>query len=47
MDSYRLPAENKNSMVSGQFIELVPGNNTIAITGTATKVTITPNYFSI
>lgn len=47
MDSYRLPAENKNSMVSGQFIDLVPGNNTIAITGTVTKVTIKSNYFSI
>lgn len=47
MTSYRLPSENKNSLVSGSFISLAPGSSTIAITGNTTKVTIKPNYFTI
>ena len=47
MDAYRLPTENKNADVSGVFPEIKPGENGIAITGTVTKVTIIPRYFTI
>lgn len=47
MNAYRLPAENKNNNISGTFPTLLPGINTIAITGTVTKVEITPRYFTI
>lgn len=47
MDAYRLPVENKNSNISGSFPTIAPGNNTVAITGNASLVTITPRYFAI
>ena len=47
MDAYRLPAENKNGDISGTFPTLAPGTNTIAITGTVTKATVTPRFFII
>lgn len=47
MNAYRLATENKNSEISGAFPNLQPGNNTIGITGTITKVEITPRYFTI
>lgn len=47
MNAYRQPGENKNSLVSGSFLKMAPGDNTFAITGGATKVTITPRYFTI
>lgn len=47
MDAYRLPVENKNSNISGSFPTIAPGNNTVAITGNASLVTITPRYFTI
>lgn len=47
MDAYRLASENKNDKVSGAFPTLKPGTNAITITGTTTKVTITPRYFTI
>ena len=47
MNAYRLPAENKNNNISGTFPTLLPGINTIAITGTVTKVEITPRYFTV
>lgn len=47
LDAYRLDVENRNSMISGAFPTIAPGNNTVTITGTATLVTITPRYFSI
>ena len=47
MNAYRLATENKNSMVSGTFPKLVPGSNTIATTGTVSKLVITPRFFSI
>lgn len=45
-DCYRQPSENRNSLVSGDYPSLAPGNNTIAFTG-FTKVVITPRYFEI
>lgn len=47
MDAYRLSSENKNDKISGSFPTVKPGSNTITITGTTTKVTITPRYFTI
>lgn len=47
MDAYRLTSENKNDKVSGTFPTIVPGQNTIGITGSVTKVTIVPRYFTI
>lgn len=47
MNAYRLPAENKNAYISGTFPKLVPGINTIALTGTVTKCEITPRFFTI
>lgn len=47
MNAYRLPAENMNNNISGTFPTLLPGINTIGITGTVTKVEITPRYFTI
>lgn len=47
MNAYRLQAENMNDKISGTFPTLLSGINTIAITGTVTKVEITPRYFNI
>lgn len=47
MNAYRLTTENKNSDITGAFPQILPGNNTVGITGTTTKVTITPRYFTI
>ena len=47
MNAYRLAAENKNSDISGTFPQIVPGVNTVGITGTPTLVTVAPRYFSI
>lgn len=47
MDAYRLAAENRNSMISGAFPTIAPGNNTVTITGTASLITITPRYFFV
>ena len=47
MDAYRLPVENKNSNISGSFPTIAPGNNTVAIAGNASLVTIIPRYFTI
>lgn len=46
LNAYREPYENKNSEIAGTFAELVPGDNTISITG-ATLATLTPRYFTI
>lgn len=46
LNAYREPYENKNSEIAGTFAELVPGDNTINITG-ATLATLTPRYFTI
>ena len=47
MDAYRLPTENKNSTISGTFPTLPSGTNTISLTGSISKCTITPRYFII
>lgn len=47
MNAYRLPVENKNDKISGSFPTIPSGSNTIGITGTYTKVEITPQWFSI
>jgi len=47
MNAYRLPTENKNEDIGGVFPTIAPGANTIAITGTVTKATIVPRYFTI
>ena len=47
MNAYRLPSENKNSVISGTFPTIEPGINTVGTTGTVTKVTIVPRYFTI
>ena len=49
MNAYRLASENKNDKISGAFPVLKPGANSIGITvtGTLTKVEITPRYFTI
>ena len=47
MDAYRLTSENKNDKISGTFPTIKSGSNTIATTGTITKLEITPRYFTI
>lgn len=47
MNAYRLEGENMNTEISGTFPVIAPGNNGIAITGTVTKVTIIPKYYTI
>lgn len=47
MNAYRLPTENKNDKISGNFPNILPGVNTIGITGTVTKCTVVPRYFYI
>ena len=47
MNAYRLPVENRNDKISGAFLTIPSGSNTIGITGNYTKVEITPNYFTI
>lgn len=47
MNAYRQTTENKNDKISGAFPVLKPGANVIGITGTVTKVEITPRYFTI
>ena len=46
-NAYRLATENKNSLISGSFPLILPGANTIGITGTTTKVEVTPRFFTI
>ena len=49
MNAYRLATENRNDKVSGdlQTFAIPSGSSTIGITGSPTKVTITPNWFTI
>lgn len=47
LDAYRLPSENKNANISGTFPTLIVGTNTIGLTGSITKCTITPRFFTI
>lgn len=47
LDAYRLPSENRNAYISGTFPKILSGANTIGITGTVSKVTITPRFYTI
>ena len=47
MNAYRLASENKNGDISGTFPTIAPGVNGIGITGTISKATIVPRYFTI
>ena len=47
LNAYRLPVENKNDKISGSFPTIPSGSNTIGITGTYTKVEITPQWFTV
>ena len=47
MNAYRQAGENKNTDISGEFPTIDPGANGIVITGTVSKVTITPRYFTV
>lgn len=47
MDVYRLPSENRNSLMSGEFPVLNSGNNSISFTGGITSVTITPRFWTL
>lgn len=47
MDVYRLPAENKNSLMTGEFPILKSGNNLVSFTGGIATVTITPKWWTI
>ena len=43
MDAYK-GTQLMNNYMSGEFSELIPGNNTISWTGTVTSIEITPNF---
>ena len=46
-DAYRLPSENKNSMMVGSFPVLYPGANNISFTDGIATVTITPRFWRL
>ena len=47
MNAYRQTAENKNGSISGEFPVIPAGVNSIAITGTVTKCSIIPRWYTI
>lgn len=47
MNVYRLPSENKNSLMTGDFPVLKSGDNIVSFTGGITSVTITPKFWTI
>jgi len=47
MNAYREPAENMNANITGTFPTIGPGVANIGITGTVTRATIRPRYFTI
>ena len=47
MNAFRLDSENMNNNISGEFPEILPGVNTIGITGAVTACLVTPQYFTI
>lgn len=47
MNAYRLKAENMNSKISGDFPVIKPGNNVVAMSGSITKATVVPRYYTI
>ena len=47
MDVYRLPSENRNSLMTGEFPVLSSGSNSVSFTGGITGCTITPKWFKL
>lgn len=47
MDVYRLPAENKNNLMTGEFPKLKTGDNLITFSGGIATVRITPRWHII
>lgn len=47
MDVYRLPAENRNNLMTGNFPVLHEGDNNVTFTGGITSVTIDPRFWRI
>lgn len=47
MRCYRLPAENRDSLMTGEFPVLKSGQNPISFNGGITSVTITPRFWVI
>ena len=47
MDVYRLPSENKNSLMTGEFPVLKSGSNGVSFTGGITGCTITPKWWEL
>lgn len=47
MNAYRQAGENKNTEITGDFPNIEPGSNGVTITGTVTKVTVTPRFYTI
>ena len=47
MDVYRLPSENRNSLMTGDFPVLFEDDNNVSFTGGITSVTITPRFWEI
>ena len=47
MDVYRLPSENRNSLMTGDFPVLKPSTNIIAFTGGITSCEITPKWWEL
>ena len=47
MDVYRLPTENRNNLMTGNFPVLKPGENIIVFTGGITACEITPKWWII
>ena len=46
-DVYRLPSENRNENMTGEFPVLASGNTTVSFTGGISAVKITPRYWTI
>lgn len=47
MNAYRLPSENRNNKIAGTFPTLEAGVNVVSLSGTVTKATIIPRFFTI
>lgn len=47
MDVYRLPTENRNNLMTGEFPVLKSGSNAVSYTGGITGCTITPNWWEL
>ena len=47
MNAYRLPSENRNDKITGTFPNISPGVNVVGLSGSVTKATIIPRYYTI